>query len=167
MGDFYTSGHVTSGSYFTYKGVRYGSDTVVLFTEAFYDRMGETAKYFEPQPYYYRTFHDIKNVDGKMKWVFGKNRVYPLFKYDAIDPEKDIRRIVRPVYFIEPKELVKLRLKNGTWINFIGKETLLYVLCLLISPIFQQWYAIWTTGLIWFLLYAYHELSKGALYNEW
>ena len=42
--DEYVSGYITSGSYFTYKGVRYGEHTQVLFTEEFYKKVGEYLK---------------------------------------------------------------------------------------------------------------------------
>ena len=167
MDEHYTGGHVTSGSYFVFNGVKYGKDTVVLFTERFYDNVGETIQNIKLAGFkypYYRTFHSIQTEDDHEVWKFGRDTVFSTYKYSKINPDKDIVKIVTPVYYIKPEDLVTLRLNNGTWIAYIWKQTLFYLCCLLISPIFNQWYLIWTIGLYAYIRLSYIELSKGGLY---
>ena len=173
--DAYINGCVTSGSYFTYNGVRYGQYTKILFTEEFYKRVGE---YINPaktmnkdiwagrKKPYFRTLVSIEMEDGKQIWNFGKHGLIG-HRYINIDPEQDIEKIVVPVYYLEPKELVKKRIKNGTWINYILPQTLFYAFCLLISPIFKEWYLIWTIGTYIYLRTSYITLSKGELNRGW
>ena len=171
---YYNSGYVTSGSYFTFQRVRYGSNTIVKFKDAFYDRMMETqsmqknrlVRLGRKDPYY-RTFHSI-SPDG-CRWHFGDryDTIFNSYIYDNIVPDKDIEKIIVPVYYMEPKELVCLRLNNGSWIGYIWKETLFYAFWLLVSPIFNQWYLIWTIGLYVYLRTSYITLSKGELCNGW
>lgn len=174
----YVSGYVTSGSYFVYQGVRYGQYTQILFTEDFYKRVGEyidplktncTAIWCGWKYPYFKIFHSIEQRDGKMVWKLNKPK-FTMFKpkeYLDIDPERDIEKIVTPVYYMEPKELVKKRLNDGTWINYIWPQTLFFVVCLLISPVLQQWYLIWTLGTYLYLRTSYITLSKGELNRGW
>ena len=175
MSGGYINGCVTNGSYFTYRGVRYGMYTKVLFTEKFYEKVGES---YENKRHvgpaiscgwkypYFRTFDSIITENGKRVWRFGgRDLTVVNHKYLDIDPNKDIAKIIVPVYYYEPKELVKLRLSNGSWIIHVLPQTLIYMLCLIISPILQQWYLIWTLGLGIYLHICYIKLSKGCL-NE-
>ena len=166
---FYLWGHITYGDYFTFNGVKYGYGTQVLFTKEFYKMFGEekiTAVWLQSAEWpLYRTFHRIEYVNGEKVWGFGREMVYTNHKYKNVDIEKYIVKIVKPVYFIPRNELVKKRLKNGTWINFIWKQTLKYAACVLISPIFKQGYLIWTTGLLAYLWVCYYELSRSYLYE--
>lgn len=163
-------GYITHGSYFVYKGIKYGFPTTVLFTDAFYKRVGEThlggehygSWHYLNEPMY-KAFTSIKMIDGKETWNFSSNINYPEFPdchYTDIVPERDIREIIYPVYYMKPSELVKTRFRNGTWFNYVWKQTLIYVLCLLISPVFKQWYLIWTIGLYLYLRLCYIELAK-------
>ena len=165
--DVYINGYVTSGSYFTYKGVRYGQYTEVLFTEEFYKKVGEYKdSWIGRRQRYFRTLMSIKTENGEQVWNFGTHGMIG-HKYIDIDPERDIERIIIPVYYMEPEELVKKRLKDGTWISYIWQETLFYVFCLLVSPIFKEWYLIWTIGLYAYLRISYIKLSKGELNRGW
>lgn len=164
----YLGGCVTNGSYFTYKGVRYGKYTQILFKDNVYERLNDVPKYLSVRTWgskspYFRTFRDIQQVNGKNVWLLG----YPLAtqRYVDIDPDRDIEQIIIPIYYYEPKELVKKRLMDGTWIWYIWPQTLFYIVCLLVSPVFQQWYIIWTTGLYLYLRIAYIKLSRGELYS--
>lgn len=172
----YINGYVTSGDYFVYKGIRYGRYTKILFKDEFYERFNETIKpnwanvrlWGWKYPYF-RTFHSIGCENGKTVWRLNRPN-WEILKpddYVDVDPERDIEKIVVPVWYMEPKELVKLRLENGTWINYIWPQTLVYALCLLVSPIFQQWYLIWTVGLWLYLRLCYIELSRGELNRGW
>lgn len=167
MSNDYLGGCVTNGDYFTYQGVRYGMYTKILFKDEVYERMNDDPKKHSviarhwKYPYF-RTFRSIKNENGKKVWAFG----YPLVdkRYPDIIPDRDIEKIITPIYYYEPKELVKKRLKEGTWFKYIWQQTLVYALCLLISPIFQDWWVIWTTGLYLYIRLSYIELSRGELY---
>lgn len=176
MGD-YINGYVTGGDYFTYKGVRYGQYTKVLFKEEFYKSHNE---YIDPMKNYscetmggwkfpyFRTLRSIKSESGKIVWNFSKNDfLLSTHHYIDIDPERDIEKIITPVWYMEPKELVKKRLNEGTWIWYVLPQTLFYAACLLVSPIFKQWYLIWTIGLYIYIRLCYIELSKGELNRGW
>lgn len=164
----YLWGETTEGSYFTFKGVRYGEYTEVLFKEEFYKNVEKFdvckmhPRFWGHKYPYFRTFRYIEDVNGKKLWSFGRWLIG--HRYYDIVPERDIEKIITPVYYMEPKELVKKRLKNGTWIACVWKETLIYLLILLVSPLFQQWYLLWTTGFCLYLWIAYQKLSKGGLY---
>ena len=169
----YINGYVTSGDYFIYKGVKYGRYTQILFKEDFYKRFNEVitvgkAAWGWKYPYF-KTFHSIKHENGKVVWLLQKPgwEMMKPEEYIDVDPERDIENIIAPVLYMKPKELVKLRFSNGTWIDYIWKQTLTYILCLLISPIFQQWYLVWTIGLYLYLRLAYIELSRGELNRGW
>lgn len=164
MGLFYIDGVVTSGSYFTYEGVRYGQYTIVTFTKEGFKHHGLT--------YYNRTltFHSIeRGEDGKLIWKFCVPNFAPYYPLELHDFDwgRDIEKIATPVYYMTPRELAKSRLRDGTWIFYVWQQTLVYVLCLIISPIFQQWYLIWTMGLYLYLRLCYIELSKGGLNRGW
>lgn len=145
---------VTCGSYFTYKGIKYGRGTVFRFTADFYNRIGKSYNPHQRK----EQFDKIVEKNGEETWHCGM--YCPGDYYENIVPDRDIWKIVEPVFYFEPKELVKKRLKDGTWINYIWSETLFYVFCLLISPILQQWYLIWTIGLYAYLRIAYIKLSS-------
>ena len=170
--DHYTGGVVTSGSYFTYKGVRYGMYTQVLFTDEFYKKMNEVlvhnsaARCGWKYPYF-RTFNSIVMKDGQKVWRFGEHLISHEYIDDNIDIERDIEKIITPVYYMEPKELVKKRIKNGSWINYILPQTLFYIACLIISLLLKEWYLIWTIGLYIYLRTSYITLSKGELNRGW
>lgn len=160
----YLNGVVTSGSYFKLDGVRYGQYTKVMFTEEGFKRHGLI--------YNNRilTFQSIeKDEDGNLIWKFCLPNFAPYYPKELHDFvwERDIKGIVAPVYYMTPRELVKSRLRDGTWIFYVWQQTLVYVLCLIISPIFQQWYLIWTMGLYLYLRLCYIELSKGGLNRGW
>ena len=162
-------GDVTSGSYFTFNGVKYGEYTEILFTDEFYGRVEKkyrrNCKSLIARAYAYpwfRTFRDIKDVNGKKLWSFGEDLIS--HRYYNIVPDRDIAKIITPIYYHTPMELAKKRWRNGTWFAYIWKETLIYLFFLLISPIFQQWYVIWTTGLGVYLWIAYKKLSEGRIY---
>ena len=175
--DFYLNGVVTSGSYFTYKGVHYGVYTDVLFTEEFYKRVGE---WVDPQKTssmiirggwkypYFRRLSSITTENGKTMWNFCTQNI-PLVTHHYVDvnPNRDIEKIITPVYYMEPKELVKKRLHDGTWINYILPQTLFFLFCLLVSPLLKEWYIIWTLGTYTYLRTSYITLSKGELNRGW
>lgn len=158
--DAYISGCVTSGDYFTYHGVRYGRHTHIRFKKAVYERIGQVPNQR------YTTFYSIKYINGAMVWRCGQNWMCTE-QHANIVPDRDIEVIITPVYYYTPKELVKKRLKDGTWFSYIWKQTLIYALCLLISPVLQQWYLIWTIGLYAYLRLCYIELSKGEFNRGW
>lgn len=164
----YMWGETTEGSYFIFNGVRYGEYTEVLFKEEFYKNVEKfDASKLHPRFWghkepYFRTFRDIKDVNGKKLWLFGRYLIGK--RYYNIVPERDIEKIVTPVYYMTPRELVKKRIKNGSWILYVWMETLVYCFILLVSPLFKQWYLLWTVGLGLYLLIAYKKLSKGGLY---
>lgn len=167
MSGDYLGGCVTSGSYFTYKGIRYGEYTKVLFKDDVYARVNDKPEHLPVRAWgykypYFRTFRSIKQENGKQTWLLGQTLITK--QYTDIVPDRDIEKIITPIYYYEPMELVKQRLKNGSWILYIWPQTLFYLACLLISPIFQQWYIIWTTGLYLYLRIAYIKLSKGEIY---
>lgn len=156
---------ITTGSYFTYKGVRYGYGTNVQFKKEFYERTKDVTTYFSYEYNtikYVRSFSSIKIENGKEVWRMGYYNTLPFtqFEYTDIVPDRDIEKIHRSVVYYEPKELVKLRINSGVWFWYIWKQTLIYALCLLISPLFQQWYLIWTIGLYAYLRLCYIELSR-------
>ena len=167
----YINGVITDGDHFTYQGVRYGKYTKVLFTEEFYKRHKEIVdlnKYYGWKFPYFRTFSHVKYENGKTVWCFGKKDIFFVQNnYTDIDFEKDIEKIVTPVWYYEPKELVKKRLNEGSWILYVWPQTLFYLICLLVSPIFQEWYLIWTIGLYIYLRLCYIRLSKGELNRGW
>ena len=164
-------GYMTSGSYFTYQGVRYGKYTLVNFSDEFKKRINEHVKpgTFSNMASYPKrmrlatAFNSVKEENGRLVWAFGE----PMVSDWIVDfePDRDIARIVTPVYYLTPKEMVKHRLKNGSWFLYVWKQTLVYVLCLLISPLFKQWYIIWTTGLYLYLRLCYIELSRGEIHE--
>ena len=156
----YVGGCVTGGSYFTYKGVRYGECSRIRFKKEFYESRG-----MQPNPKYI-TFYEIKQVDGHLVWQCGYH-LMRLERHSDVVPDRDIEEIVTPIYYYEPKELVKKRLKNGSWIIYIWPQTLIYILCLIISPLFKEGYLMWTTGLLIYLRICYVALSKGELYRGW
>jgi hypothetical protein len=154
MGNFVHGGCVTHGSYFVYKGVRYGSKTIVRFNQQFYDAHQKRYEWNKRK----EEFYTIATINGKEVWKcgpFGSGE-----KYENVDPDKDIYAIVEPYYYYEPRELVEERLRSGTWIVYIGWQTLFYILCLIVSPIFKEWYLIWTIGLFIYLRTSYIALSK-------
>ena len=167
----YLGGYATSGSYFTYKGVRYGRRTLIKFSDEFRERIRNHVKpgtysnlanypgrFRGPTP-----FNAIKEENGQKVWLFGS----PMVTDWIIDfvPDRDIVEIVTPIYYLTPREMVKQRLKDGSWILYVWPQTLFYIFCLLISPLFKQWYIIWTTGLYLYLRICYIELSRGVLYE--
>ena len=172
--DPYINGYITNGSYFTYKGVRYGRYTEILFTKDFHRRHPPA---FRPMWAFYtggnwmdhipcrRTFHSIVIENGKEVWRFGDPMIY--HKYDDIDPDRDIEAINVPVWYLEPKEMVKKRLMDGTWINYIWPQTLFYIFCLLASLITYEWYIVWIIGTYVYLRTSYITLSKGELNRGW
>lgn len=172
--EHYINGIVTSGSCFTYNGVRYGRGTQVEFTKEFLENTKMNAQEKIDKFGYYTggnttVFHSIEQRNGQLIWKLN----YPSctmckpYEYINIVPNRDIAKIIIPVWYYEPKELTKQRLGNGTWIFYVWKQTLIYTLCLLISPIFQEWYLIWTIGLYLYLRLCYIELSKGELNRGW
>ena len=167
----YMNGVVTSGSYFTYNGVRYGEGTEVLFKKEFYEKNNEFNAYTHRLyiERYKRVLASIKYENGKEVWALSKSNFWPMvsYRYADIDPYRDIEKIVTPVWYYTPKELVKLRLQNGTWFWHVWWQTLIYAVCLLISPLFQQWYLIWTIGLYAYLRICYIELARGGYNRGW
>jgi hypothetical protein len=167
------NGYVTSGSYFVYRGKKYGEFTEVEFTDEFYKEnikpVNMTAAEILGHGYAKtRNFVSVGTKNGKEVYFFRNHQQsWTSEEYFDFIPDRDIKEIIRPTYYMKPKELIKLRLKNGTWFNYVWKQTLIYVLCLLISPVFKQWYLIWTTGLYLYLRLCYIELSKGEVWVEW
>ena len=157
---YYVGGRVSDGAYFIYKGVRYGTYTKLKFKPEVYKRL-DTFEYTCSL-----TLYEITNDNGTFVWHLGNHEIRNCH-YPNIVPDRDIEQITVPVYYYEPKELVKLRIENGTWFRYIQKHTLIYTLCLLISPVFQEWYLIWTIGLYAYLRFCYITLSKGELYRGW
>ena len=145
---------ITCGSYFTYKGIRYGRGTIFRFTSEFYQNAGKS---YNPH-HRKEQFDKIVVKDGKQMWHCGM--FCPGYYYEDVIPDRDIWTIVQPVYYFEPKELVRQRLHDGSWIAYIWPQTLFYILCLIVSPIFQEWYLIWTVGLYVYLRTSYIKLSK-------
>lgn len=163
----YLDGTVTSGSYFEYEGVKYGKDTKITLTREAYNRYGLHYTTFNPRLF---VFHSIEEDEyGEEVWKLCTPNFAPFYPHDfyGIVPERDIEQIAVPVYYMTPRELVKSRFRDGTWFSYIWQQTLVYVLCLIISPIFQEWYLIWTTGLYLYLRLCYIELSRGGLNSGW
>lgn len=156
----YIGGCVTSGDYFTFRGVRYGRHTKLRFKKEVYERVGKVPNKR------YTTFYSIQNNNGETVWHCGKDWLCTE-QHANIVPDRDIEVIITPVYYYTPKELVKHRFQDGTWFAYIWKQTLIYAVCLLVSPILQQWYLIWTTGLYLYLRLCYIELSRGELNRGW
>lgn len=162
---WYSRGYITHGSYFVYKGIKYGEHTTVLFKEDFYERVGDhetdPMRFFGWKYPYYRMFQSIETKNDKMIWNFSTSDKWSIDRsFVNFVPERDIEKIVGPVYYITPKELVKLRFNNGTWFNYIWQQTLAYLVCLLVTSICTQWYLTWTIGLYLYLRLCYIELSK-------
>lgn len=144
--------YVTGCSYFTYKGVRYGEGTKIRFNQQFYDSRNKKHRCYEK-------VEILKCIeDGGKVWHCGQHITYE--RYEDVVPDRDIYGIVKPYYYYVPKELVQERLRDGTWILYIWPQTLFYTLCLIVSPIFQEWYLIWTIGLYAYLRLSYIALSK-------
>ena len=162
--DPYINGYVTGGSYFTYKGVRYGRYTKVRFNDEFLKRVRELHYPYSPHRGK-RTFHSIIEENGQKIWRFGDIMIY--HKYIDIDPDRDIEAINVPVWYLEPKEMVKKRLSEGTWINYILPQTLFYIFCLLASLVTNDWWVVWTIGTYIYLKTSYTTLSKGELNRGW
>lgn len=160
----YINGYVTSGRYFVYKGVRYGAYTVVQFSDEFLKRNGDLRTTWHPRRGH-RKLQSIVEKDGKLEWRFGdiliENRYYD------VDPDKDIEKIVTPVWYLTPKEMVKKHLDDGTWIDYLWPQTLFYIFCLLASLITYQWYLVWIMGTYIYLRTSYITLSKGVLNRGW
>lgn len=145
--------YITGGSFFTYKGVRYGKGTQIRFTEEFYKRIEKPTQFsFSKRKDH---FESITIENGKEIW-----HVWNSGDLKDVIPDRDIYNIVYPVYYYEPKELARQRLQNGTWFDYVWKQTLFYAACLLISPLFKEWYLIWTIGLYAYLRLCYIALSK-------
>lgn len=169
----YINGYVTSGTYFTYKGVRYGEGTEILFTKEFYRRHPPSCRPSWTFPldnwtdhfYCKRTFNSIAIENGKEVWRFGDPLIY--FRYDDVDPDRDIQQINVPVWYLTPKEMVQKRLNDGTWFLYLWPQTLFYIFCLLASLITYQWYLVWTIGTYIYLRTSYITLSKGELNRGW
>ena len=158
--DAYVGGCMSSGSYFTYKGVRYGEYTNVRFKKEVYERIGKVPNRK------YTTFYWIKEKNGKNVWGCGQ-WLHIFERHEDIVPDRDIEAIITPVYYYTPWELVKKRFKDGTWFGYIWSQTLIFALCLLFSPLLKQWYLIWTMGLYMYLRLCYIELSRGELDRGW
>lgn len=154
MGNFTWGGNVTGGSFFTYHGIRYGKGTQIRFNQQFYDTRNKPYSWSKRK----EEFDSIVIEGGKSIWRCGICGIGE--RYADVVPDRDIYAIIKPYYYFEPKELVRTRLQNGTWINYVWKQTLFYVVCLLISPIFKEWYLIWTIGLYAYLRLCYIALSK-------
>ena len=162
---WYSRGYITHGSYFVYKEIKYGEHTTVLFKEDFYERVGDhetdPMRFFGWKYPYYRMFQSIETKNDKMIWNFSTSDKWSIDRsFVNFVPERDIEKIVGPVYYMTPKELVKLRFNNGTWFNYIWQQTLAYLVCLLVTSICTQWYLTWTIGLYLYLRLCYIELSK-------
>lgn len=146
---------ITNGDYFTYHGVKYGKGTKFQFESEYYQKA--LGKYMPRDRK--ETFNHFKTHNGKQIWCCGfLDGVCD--QYEAVDPDNDIKCITDPIYYLEQKELVNQRLNDGTWVNYIGMQTLFYLFCLLVSPLFNEWYLIWTIGLYVYLRTSYITLSK-------
>ena len=172
----YINGYVTDGCYFTFNGVKYGRYTQVLFKEDFYKRVGEYVTNSSGWAHlcgykfpYFRALRSIKNVDGKLVWGFGSHKFYFMttHRYTNIIPERDIERIIIPVYYMTPKELAKKRLREGNWFKYIGFDLICYLCILPVSLIFNDWLTLWIFATGVFIYKAYKELSKGELNSGW
>ena len=155
---YYHGMKITCGDYFVYKGVKYGRGTVIRFNREFYKRQGRSYDPFDVFHGRVEQFNYFTTVDGKKAWRC--DMLNPGEVYVDVDPEKDIYAIVSPVYYYTPKELLKKRLKDGSWFGYIWSQTLFYIFCLLISPLFNQWYQIWIFGTYFYLRIAYITLSR-------
>lgn len=173
--DDYVNGYMTSGSYFWYKGVRYGLGTKILFTEDFYKRVRE---YVNPHAItagpairnglkypYFRKLQFIREIDGKIVWGFGNPLI--AHQYTDVDPERDIEKIITPVWYLTPEEMIKKRLSDGTWIEQVWPHTLILIFGLLFSLLFREWYLAWIMGPFVYWREVKKELSKGELNNGW
>lgn len=163
----YIGGVVTKGSYFSYKGEKYGQFTRIQLTHETYVRNGIDQKTWAPHMEVFNSIEEDEN--GNTVWYLNTPKfemLTPTAYYD-LDPERDIEKIVTPVYYMKPRELAKERLRNGTWFLYIWQQTLIYIACLIISPIFNEWYLIWTMGLYLYLRLSYIELSRGGLDRGW
>lgn len=167
--DHIMGGDVTSGSHFIFKGVKYGEYTKVLFKDDFYklvekkDRHNCKSLMAGAYAYpWFRTFREIKEENGRQLWLFGPHVIS--HRYYNIVPDRDIAKIITPIYYHTPMELAQKRWKNGTWFAYVWKETLVYAFILLISPLFQQWYLLWTVGFGLYLWITYKKLSEGRIY---
>lgn len=164
--DAYINGYMTNGSYFVYQGVRYGRYTKVRFNDAFLARVGQLNSRNEWSPHRgKRVFHSIAEVDGQKEWRFGDVMIYD--RYVDVDPDRDIEAVICPVWYLTPKEMVKKRLSDGTWINYVLPQTLFYIFCLLASLVTYDWPVMWIMGTYIYLRLAYIELSKGELNRGW
>lgn len=148
--------YVTKGDYFTYKGVKYGQKSIFILTENFYKQA--TGKQYVYPNNLKQEFDRYVYKDGKKLWHCGW--CCPGEYYEITDPDNQIKGVPYPVYYMEADELVHQRLRDGSWMDKIGFKTLCYLFLLLISPLFNQWYLVWTIGLYWYLRTSYIELSK-------
>ena len=148
---------ITGGDYFVFKGERYGRGTKFRLNKRGYARNGITIEDWEVGKRK-EEFYSLGIENGKQIWYCG---FAPAFvKKFEIDPETDIYGITNPVYYLTPDELMKQRLKDGSWMHYIGPQTLFYLFCLLVSPLFKEWYLIWTIGLYIYLRTSYITLRK-------
>lgn len=169
--DPFINGYVTYGSYFIYQGERYGQYTEVRFSDAFLERVGELN---DRNRYNYnrgkRVFHSVETTNGKTLWKFwspGGEMMKPQYEYYDIAPVKDIEAVIAPVWYRAPKEMVKKRLSEGTWIWYVLPQTLFYIFALLASLITYDWPVVWVMGTCLYLRLAYIELSKGEFNRGW
>lgn len=161
-GSYYVR-YITGCNYFVYKGVKYGKGTVFRFTHEFCCKHeGRSPTDIYTQPSNPKTLLSLAHENGKIVWKIRNGGWQGEIRYDDIVPDRDIYCILEPVYYYVPKELAKQRWHDGTWVNYIWKQTLFYVLCLLVSPIFKEWYLVWTIGLYAYLRICYIILSNPA-----
>lgn len=168
--------YIVGGSYFTYKGVRYGVKTRVKFSKEFYSRAGTAYNWhglrFQDLDRYYQYIGDTWFV-GEWRSSESGSKYLRFAFYEHmqhIDPDKDIVEITRPIYYYDPptqKDIRQKRLKNGTWFLYIWDITLWYILALLVSPIFTQWYVIWTSGTYVYLRFCWIRLSTPEKEDYW
>lgn len=147
--------YVVGGSYFVYKGVKYGKGTVFKFKDEFYERIGKPVKTISITGRMEK-FDSIVIKNGKPIWYIWNNGYL-----EDVVPERDILGIPYPVYYFEPKELAHRRFDNGTWVNYIFNDMfpgyVIFMLIAIVAHPAQRWSA-WIILTVFFVIYTYLKI---------
>lgn len=156
--------------HFTYRGKEYGYATKVRFTKEFYMRQfqkygpnsiwGTWHRHYVNEYQFVKPsmFYHIKIKEGKTIWNFFD------FEVDDLVPDRDIKEIVHPVYYVKPKtdkEKIQEKKEKGLTWSYIWPGTLVYIFCMLIViPIFNERVWGWIAATIVYRNYYYEQMTR-------
>ena len=101
--------------------------------------------------------HTYVDSDGKTMWVFN-NAMVKDFNWD-----RDVEKIIKIVPYVPPKtekEKIQEKFDNGTAMKYIWFDTIVYIMCLMFSLFFYEWYIGWIGGTIIYYFVCKEKLSK-------